>query len=246
MQSSSQSQSSQSQMPSCIPATQRKVVQKVFGPGVAKPRRTASTQVSPSQKKKSTPNTHRKSSAAVTSAQVFFEEMPTLDVNSIYWVVPEPGYRNPLNLNSIPENTGKVFVSWMNWESNDQVGYTLYDKNQMKYWADAASIHMLARAKLAGITHDYFFFTVFRQGKEYKYGFTPKSYLSPDQITMFENYKQENQKLTEGSTYIPRPIKIEKKHEEEQQHQEEEEEQGEAQEEGEEAMPGADDIIEID
>ena len=116
----------------------------------------------------------------------------------------------------------------------------------MKYWADAASIHMLTRAKLAGITHDYFFFTVFRQGKEYKYRFTPKSYLSPDQITMFENYKQENQKLTEDSTYIPRPIKIKKKHEEEQQHQEEEEEQGEAQEEGEEAMPGADDIIEID
>ena len=56
-------------------------------------------------------------------------------------------------------------------------------------------------------------------------------------------------KLAEGSTYIPRPIKIEKKHEEEQQqqqHQEEEEEQGEAQEEGEEAMPGADDIIQID
>lgn len=245
MQSPSQSQSSQSQTPSCIPATQRKVVQKVFGPGVAKPRRTASTTSSQaSQKKKSTPNTHRKSAAAVTSAQVFFEEMPTLDVNSIYWVVPEPGYGNPLNLSAIPENTGKVFVSWTNWESNDRVGYTLYDKNQMKYWADAASIHMLARAKLAGITHDYFFFTVFRQGKEYKYGFTPKSYLSPDQITMFENYKQENQKLAEDSTYIPRPIKIEKKHEEE---EEEEAQEGEAaQGEGEETMPGADDIIEID
>ena len=244
MQSSSQSQSSQSQMPLCIPATQRKVVQKVFGPGVAKPRRTASSQAS--QKKKSTPNTHRKSAAAVTSAQVFFEEMPTLDVNSIYWVVPEPGYGNPLNLSAIPENTGKVFVSWTNWESNDRVGYTLYDKNQMKYWADAASIHMLARAKLAGITHDYFFFTVFRQGKEYKYGFTPKSYLSPDQITMFKNYKQENQKLAEDSTYIPRPIKIEQKKQEEEEHQEEEaEEEGEAHEE-EEGAPGAEDIIELD
>lgn len=241
---------SQSQSPSRIPATQPKpVTQKVYGPGVAKPRRTSSSSSSSSSqasKKKSTPNTHRKSAAAVTSAQVFFEEMPTLDVNSIYWVVPEPGYGNPLNLSAIPENTGKVFVSWTNWESNDRVGYTLYDKNQMKYWADAASIHMLARAKLAGITHDYFFFTVFRQGKEYKYGFTPKSYLSPDQITMFENYKQENQKLAEDSTYIPRPIKIEKKHEEEEHQEEEEAQEGEAAEEGEETMPGADDIIEID
>ena len=238
---------SQSQSPSRIPSTQPKpVTQKVYGPGVPKPKRTSSSSSSSqASKKKSTPNTHRKSAAAVTSAQVFFEEMPTLDVNSIYWVVPEPGYGNPLNLNSIPENTGKVFVSWTNWESNDRVGYTLYDKNSMKYWADAASIHMLARAKLAGITHDYFFFTVFRQGKEYKYGFTPKSYLSPDQITMFENYKQENQKLAEDSTYIPRPIKIEQKKQEEEHQEEEEEEQGEAQEEGE-VLPGADDIIQID
>ena len=221
---------SQSQSPSSIPATQCHVQQRVYGPGVAKGRKsTQASQQSQSQtaattKKKSTPNTARKK-VSQKEAEVFFEEMPNLDINSIYWVVPEPGYGNPLNLSAIPENTGKVFYRWLNWESNDCVGYILYDKTDMKYWADAASIHMLAGAKLAGITHDYFFFTVFRQGKDYKYGFTPKSYLSADQITMFENYKQENQKLAEVGNYIPKPIKIEseegEEHHEEEHHEEE-------------------------
>ena len=82
--------------------------------------------------------------------------MPGLDLESIYWVMPAPGYSNPLNLSVIPENTGKIFVCWMSWETSDQIGYTLYNKHNAKYWADAASIHMLSQAKLVGIDFDFF------------------------------------------------------------------------------------------
>ena len=123
---------SQSQSPSSIiPATQHRVQQRVYGPGVAKGRKsTQASQQSQSQtaaattKKKSTPNTTRKK-VSQKEAEVFFEEMPNLDINSIYWVVPEPGYGNPLNLSAIPENSGKIFYHWLNWESNDRVGYIL-------------------------------------------------------------------------------------------------------------------------
>ena len=71
-----------------------------------------------------------------------------LTVNSIYWVTPALGYRNPLNLNTIPENNGKMFSKWLSWESMDRISYTLYDKNEVKYWGDAASIHMLSRLSL--------------------------------------------------------------------------------------------------
>ena len=79
-----------------------------------------------------------------------------LSADSIYWVTPAPGYGNPLNLSSIPKNMGKVFVWWLSWESVDRIRYTLYDKNEVKYWADVASIHMLSQAKLAGIDYNFF------------------------------------------------------------------------------------------
>ena len=83
-------------------------------------------------------------------------------------MTPAPGYRNPLNLNSIPKNNGKVITKWLSWESTDRIGYTLYDKNEVKYWADMASIHMLSQAKLAGIDHDFFNYIVYKEGKNFK------------------------------------------------------------------------------
>ena len=143
------------------------VQQRVFGPGVQKNIAAAattstSTASTTSNKKKSTPNTTsmrgKKSTiaSAVAAGKIKFDEMPGLDLESIYWVTPAPGYGNPLNLNAILENTGKIFVRWMSWETSDWLGYTLYDKHDTKYWADAASIHMLSQAKLVGIDFDFF------------------------------------------------------------------------------------------
>lgn len=218
-----QSQASQSQSPSSIPATQKRVQQKVFGPGVTKNRKsTQASQSTTPTKKKSTVNTQRKKAAAA----IHFDEIPNLDLDSIYWVTPAPGYGNPLNLSTIPENSGKIFMRWLSWESNDRVGYTLYDKDEVKYWADAASIHMLTQAKLAGIDYDFFQFAVYRQGKEYKYGFVPRAYIPREKLVTFEHYKSENQKLGEAGNYIAKPIVIKGEEEEEEEaHEEEEEDQ---------------------
>ena len=136
------------------------VQQRVFGPGVQK-NIAAATTTTTNNKKKSTSNTTmrgKKSSiaASVAAGKIKFDEMPGLDLESIYWVTPAPGYSNPLNLNAILENTGKIFVRWMSWETSDWIGYTLYNKHDVKYWADAASIHMLSQAKLVGINFDFF------------------------------------------------------------------------------------------
>ena len=171
--------------------------------------------VSNNTKKKSTPNTStstrgKKTVAAntVTSGKIKFDEMPGLDLESIYWVTPAPGYGNPLNLSAIPENTGKIFVRWMSWETSDRIGYTLYGKHDAKYWADAASIHMLSQAKLVGIDFDFFNFAVFRECKEFKYGFIPRDYIPCEKMVLFEHYKAENQKLVQPGGYVANPIII--------------------------------------
>ena len=94
------------------------------------------------------------------------------------------------------------------WEREDRVGYTLWDKYDAKYWADAASIHMLSKATLAGITYEYFFYTVYRDRNGLKYGFIPKSYIPREQLTAFESFKAENQKLVVPGGYIEKPIVI--------------------------------------
>ena len=125
------------------------VTQKVFGPGVTKARKVTATPTAP--KKKTNSQVSKKKNIKI-------DDMIGMNwsVDSIYWVMPAPGYGNPLNLNSIPKNNGKVFTKWLSWESADRIGYTLYDKREVKYWADAASIHMLSQAKLTGIDHDFF------------------------------------------------------------------------------------------
>ena len=164
------------------------VTQKVFGPGVTKGRKTSTAAAATTAtKKKSTPN----SQLQQRKKPIKFDDMPGLTIESVYWVTPAPGYGNPLNLSSIPENGGKVFVRWLSWESPDQVGYTLYDKKEAKYWADAASIHMLSQAKLAGIDHDYFSFIVYREGKNFKYGFLPREYTPDEKLQSFERFRGE-------------------------------------------------------
>ena len=104
------------------------VQQRVFGPGVQKniaaTTATSTSTTSTTNKKKSTPNTSMRGkkstiASAVAAGKIKFDEMPGLDLESIYWVMPAPGYGNPLNLNAIPENTGKIFVCWMSWETSD-------------------------------------------------------------------------------------------------------------------------------
>ena len=142
--------------------------------------------------------------------KISFPDMPDLDTNTIYWVVPAPGYGNLLNLTAIPEGTGKIFTEWLSWEKADRVGYTLFDKHKVKYWADAASIHMLSKAGLAGINHDYFYYTVFNEGHNvFKYGFIPKPFVERDQMLAFERFKAENQKLAVPGGYVEKPIRIE-------------------------------------
>ena len=119
--------------------------------------------------------------------------MPRVTMENIYWVMPMLGYGNPLNLNSIPENTGKVFTKWFSWESADCISYTLIDAHEVKYWADTASIHMLSQAKLAGIDHKFFNFLVFREGKGYKYGFVPREFTPDEKIETFKRFRNESQ-----------------------------------------------------
>ena len=188
------------------------VQQRVFRPGVQKntttttSTSTSTASTSTSNKKKSTPNTTMRGkktiASAVAAGKIKFDEMPGLDLESIYWVTSAPGYGNPLNLNAIPENTGKIFVRWMSWETSDRIGYTLYDKHDTKYWADAASIHMLSQAKLVGIDFDFFNFAVFRERKEFKYGFIPRDYIPREKMVLFKHYKAENQKLVQPGGYI--------------------------------------------
>ena len=191
------------------------VTQRVFGPGVQKNivATSTSTAVNINKKKSTTntPSTRTKKSTitnAVTSGKIKFNEMPGLDLESIYWVTPAPGYGNPLNLSAIPENTGKIFVRWMSWETSDRIGYTLYDKHDVKYWADAVSIHMLSQAKLVGIDFDFYNFAVFRECKEFKYGFIPRDYIPREKMVLFEHYKVENQKLVQPGGYVVNPIII--------------------------------------
>ena len=178
MSSSSSTSSSSSHPPP--------VTQKVFGPGVSKARKGTMTPTAP--KKRSVPNSQ------VTKKKILkIDGLTGLSMENIYWVTPMPGYGNPLNLNSIPENTGKVFIKWFNWESSDRIGYTLIDSHEVKYWADAASIHMLSQAKLAGIEHDFFSFLVFREGKSYKYGFIPREFAPDEKLQSFLHFRDESQ-----------------------------------------------------
>ena len=161
------------------------VAQKVFGPGVTKARKAATPAVA-APKKKTSSQVQKKKNMKIEDLKGL-----NLSADSIYWVTPAPGYGNPLNLNSIPENNGKVFTKWLSWESADRIGYTLIDRNEVKYWADAASIHMLSQAKLAGIDHEFFNFIVYREGKAYKYGFIPREFAPDDKLLSFEQFKNE-------------------------------------------------------
>ena len=213
MASQDPSQISSSSSSSVSPSQRRQVV---YGPGVTQSQSQSQRRQSQSQsqqKKKSTPNAAAaaattKKKKQPTGKKIIFPDMPDIDVNTIYWVVPSPGYGNPLNLSSIPENTGKIFTRWLSWEREDRVGYTLWDKYDAKYWADAASIHMLSKATLAGITYEYFFYTVYRDRNGLKYGFIPKSYIPREQLTAFESFKAENQKLVVPGGYIEKSIVI--------------------------------------
>ena len=161
------------------------VTQKVFGPGVTKARKVTTPAVA-APKKKTSSQVQKKKNIKIEDLKGL-----NLSADSIYWVTPAPGYRNPLNLSSIPENNGKVFTKWLSWESADRIGYTLIDRNEVKYWADAASIHMLSQAKLAGIDHEFFNFIVYREGKAYKYGFIPREFAPDDKLLSFEQFKNE-------------------------------------------------------
>ena len=160
------------------------VAQKVFGPGVTKTRK--ATPAVPQKKKTNPAVTSKKKTIKIDDLKGL-----NLSTDSIYWVMPAPGYGNPLNLNSIPENNGKVFTKWLSWESADRIGYTLYNKNKVKYWADTASIHMLAQAKLAGIDNEFFNFVVYREGKAYKYGFIPREFAPDEKLQSFERFRAE-------------------------------------------------------
>ena len=165
------------------------VAQKVFCPGVTKTRKATTTTVAAPKKKTDTQATKKKN--------IKIEDLKglNLSVESIYWVTPAPGYGNPLNLNNIPENNGKVFIRWLSWESVDRIGYTLINRNEVKYWADAASIHMLSQAKLAGIDYDFFNFIVFREGKGFKYGFIPRDFVPDEKLQSFERFRNESQQV---------------------------------------------------
>ena len=192
--------SSQSSSCSSVPATQKRVKPIV---------------VASQSKKRSTPASHHPSQKAKTVVnKIKFTDMPQLDVDSIYWTVPTPGYGNPINLASIPENTGKVFVRWLSWEKPDRIGYTLWDKYDAKYWADAASIHMLSQAKLAGLDFDSFYYVVYKQKKELKYGFVPREYIPREKMIAFEQFKHENMKDLVPGGYVPKPEPVEEEGEE--------------------------------
>ena len=164
------------------------VTQKVFSPGVSKARKATTIPAAP--KKRSVPN-----SQVAKKKGIKIDDLVgmNLSVDSIYWMMPAPGYRNPLNLNSIPENTGKLFTKWLSWESVDCIGYTLYNKNKAKYWADAVSIHMLSQAKLAGIDYNFFNFVVYRDGKGFKYSFMPRDYIPDDKLQSFHRFRIETE-----------------------------------------------------
>ena len=90
------------------------VTQKVFGPGVTKARKAVTTTPT-APKKRSVPN----SQVTKKKVGIKIDDLTAMNLSpdSIYWVTPAPGYRNPLNLNTIPENNGKMFSKWLSWES---------------------------------------------------------------------------------------------------------------------------------
>ena len=67
---------------------------------------------------------------------------------------------------------------------------------------------MLSQAKLVGIDFDFFNFAVFRERKEFKYGFIPRDYIPREKMVLFEHYKAENQKLVQPGGYVANPIII--------------------------------------
>ena len=107
MASQDPSQISSSSTSSSVSPSQRRQV--VYGPGVTQSQQQRrQSQSSQSQNKKKSNATTAPWKKKPVGKKINFPDMPEIDVSSIYCVVPSPGYGNPLNLSSIPENTGKI------------------------------------------------------------------------------------------------------------------------------------------
>lgn len=123
--------------------------------------------------------------------QLLIDGHPELAHENIMWINPEPGYGTPKNLTDMDDNTGKIFPRWLSYEKNTKVGYTLFDESDAKWWADAASIHILSRAQGYNITHTYFSFVVRRTNRIFTYGFIAKSYAQEIHIKNFAKFGED-------------------------------------------------------
>lgn len=142
----------------------------------------------PGNKKRSNPSSQstsqqprRKKAATTTSSTDEIPGLPGFSTTDILWVEPAAGFGNPLPLKDIPEGVTKVFYKWFQWGREDKVGYTLIERNEQKYWADPAAIHILDSCKMVKITDTHFFFLVKKQKKALKYGFLAKVPLGAEQ-----------------------------------------------------------------
>lgn len=133
----------------------------------------------------------KNSGVIVVPPQVAYERHPELKDQDILWINPEPGYGTPKNLSEMEDNTGKVFVRWLSWEKDDHIGYTLFDENEVKWWADAASVHILSRAQGYKISYNSFSFIVKRENRIFTYGFWPKAYAQEAQLRCFAEFGKE-------------------------------------------------------
>lgn len=132
-----------------------------------------------------------KSNIVVAPPPVVYDRHPELKDQDVLWVNPEPGYGTPKNLSEMEDNTGKIFTRWLSWEKDDHIGYTLIDENELKWWADAASVHILSRSQGYKISYDTFFFIVKKENRSYSYGFLPKAYAQEAQIRAFMEFCRE-------------------------------------------------------
>lgn len=145
----------------------------------------------------STASRRGKASVAATAAAaaaiqaVNYIDHPEIKSNDVLWISPEPGYGTPKNLTEMEDNTGKVFVRWLSWEKGNNIGYTLFDEQDAKWWADAASVHILSRAQGFKITFDCFSFVVKRENRIFNYGFITKHHAQEANLRNFIEFGRE-------------------------------------------------------
>lgn len=166
-------------------------------------------------RKRSNPGSSRRKSTTSPSpvpapdAPTAIEGHPELKDSDVMWVAPEPGYGTPRNLNEMGDNGGKIFPRWASWENATNVGFTLFDEGDQKWWADAASVHILSRAEGFKISHSYFSYVVKRENRVFSYGFIAKATAQASALRNLSEFSNEMNSVQSKEVYKSTPSALE-------------------------------------